>query len=78
MIEKMLDVKWSGFRMPCEYRTAKPFEYGTNGHHLVFLCTGSVFEWSVIVRYSNVSGIQMVDIQIPNVQYEFVLGWPRQ
>ena len=33
--------------MPFEYRTDQPFENRTNGRHLVFLCTGLVFEWSV-------------------------------
>ena len=27
MVEKRLDVKWYGFQMPFEYRTAQPFEY---------------------------------------------------
>ena len=66
-----------------------PFEYRTNGHRLISLCTGLVFKWSVQyigqslrpticipnhlksklqkVWYSNVSGIQMVCIQIPTV-----------
>ena len=35
---------------------ARPFEYQTNGCHHVFLCT-----------CPNVSGIQMVGIQIPTV-----------
>ena len=41
---KRLDAKWSSFRMPFEYRTAQPFEYWKNGSHLVFFCTGPVFE----------------------------------
>ena len=28
MVEKRLDAKWCGFRMPFEYRTAQPFETG--------------------------------------------------
>ena len=43
MVKNRLDAKWSGFRMPSEYRTAQAFEYLTNGCHLVFLCTGPVF-----------------------------------
>ena len=67
------------FLMLFEYWTAQPFEYRRNGCHLVFLCTGPVFEWYLRhnpwtdhlkselqkVRYSHVSGIQMVGIQIP-------------
>ena len=44
---KKLDAKWSGFQMPFQYRTAQPSEYWTNGRHIVFSCTGPVFEWSV-------------------------------
>ena len=47
MVKKRSDAKWSGFRMPFEYQTAWPFENRTIGHHLVFLCTGLVFKWSV-------------------------------
>ena len=36
-----------------EYRTAGPFEYWTNGHHLIFLCTGPVLEWLVKSRVSQ-------------------------
>ena len=76
MVEKRLDAKCLVF----EYQ-AQPFEYQTNGRHM-FLCTGFVFKWLVKyiaqrpnhlksklqnVQYSNVSGIQMVGIQIPTV-----------
>ena len=45
LVEKRLDAKWSGFRMPYEYQMARPFEYWTNGSHLVFLFIGLLFEW---------------------------------
>ena len=35
----------SGIQMPFQFWTSRPFEYGTNGRHLVFLFTGTVFEW---------------------------------
>ena len=47
MVEKRLDAKWSGIQMPFEYWIAQPFEYRTNGCHLVFLWTDPVLEWSV-------------------------------
>ena len=42
MVEKSLDAKWSSIGMPFEYQTAQPFEYLTNGPHLVVLCTDPV------------------------------------
>ena len=36
---KEVGCQWSGIQMP--------FEYWTNGCHLVFLCTGPVFKWLV-------------------------------
>ena len=33
MVEMSSDTKWSCFGMPFEYRTARPFEYQTNGRH---------------------------------------------
>ena len=36
MVKKRLDARWSSILMPYEYCTARPFEYRTNGHHLVF------------------------------------------
>ena len=35
IVEKRLDAIWSSFQMPLEYRIAQPFEYQTNGCHLV-------------------------------------------
>ena len=46
MVEKRSYAKWSSFQMPFENWTARLFEYRANGCHLVFLCTGAVFEWS--------------------------------
>ena len=81
MVERRLDAKWSVIQMPFEYRTTLPFEYRTNGRHLVFYVlvrysngpssTRTVsdhlntkpFEFQT----SNVSGIQVVCIQIPTV-----------
>ena len=47
MDEKRLDTKWSDIWMPFEYWTARSFEYQQNGRHLVLLCTGPIFKWSV-------------------------------
>ena len=50
MVEKRLYTKWSGIWMPIEYKTARPFEYQTNGWHFVFLCSGPVFKWLVYYK----------------------------
>ena len=41
---------WSmlfSIQKPFEYQIARPFEYWTNRHHLVFLITDWVFKWLV-------------------------------
>ena len=45
--KKEVGCRISGIQMPFKYQTARLFEYLTNGSHLVFLCTGQVFEWLV-------------------------------
>ena len=35
MVKKKLDANWSDIQMLFEYQTAGPFEYWTNGLHLV-------------------------------------------
>ena len=57
MVEKKLYAKWSRFRMPFKYGKAQLFEYRTGGRK---------FELKK-VWYLNVSGNQMIGIQIPTV-----------
>ena len=70
MVEKRLDSKWSGFQMPFEYQIAQPFEYQTNGPHLVLLCTGPVFgyrEYYERISEFKCFQFQMISIQIPTL-----------
>ena len=72
-----MDAKWSGFRLPFEYRKARPFEYRFlkywSGIQMVGLVHRTkpkdrLFEYvKVKVCSSDVSIIQMFVIQIPTV-----------
>ena len=46
MVVIFLDVEWLWFWMAFQNWTAQPFQIQPNSHHLGFLCTGSVFNWS--------------------------------
>ena len=65
--------------LPLEYWTAQPFEYRTNGHHLVFLCTGLVFEWLVLhinrpFEYLTIWNLNIIKFRLQMFQ---VFKWSR-
>ena len=54
--QKEVRCQWSGFLMPFVYRSAQPFEYQTNGSHLVvaYNCLFSLHQQTTLLSFSSV------------------------
>ena len=58
----------------CHLKTEQPqpFEYQTNEHHLIFLCTGLVFKWFWYIQYGMLTDHLKSEHQ--KVWYSYVSG----